>query len=144
MGELLGIPEWLAATGFVVASLAIWLAVGSVMRRRAHRRVAARRLNPTEAEFLAMMAQDCSPEAARFLWQQALFYVEPRLTPHPDDLLLDDLCIDDGDVTMDWPRDWAQQQRLSESDLPDWPKDWPLTVRNFARWLDLARPSAAG
>lgn len=51
--------------------------------------------NPTEAGFLAMMAKDCSPEAARFMWQQTLFYVEPRLTPHPDDLLLDDLCVDD-------------------------------------------------
>lgn len=25
MGELLGIPEWLAATGFVVISLALWI-----------------------------------------------------------------------------------------------------------------------
>ncbi|MCZ8368759.1 MAG: hypothetical protein O9293_02130 [Porphyrobacter sp.] len=144
MGELLGIPESLAMAGFVVAGLAIWIALGFVMQRRAHGRLAARRPNPTEAEFLAMMAQDCSPEAARFLWQQALVYVEPRLTPHPDDLLLDDLCIDDGDFTLDWPQVWAERQGLSESDLSDWPKDWPLTVRNFARWLDLARPSAAG
>lgn len=143
MGELLGIPEWLALTSFVVAVLVVCLAMGFVMVRRAHRRVAARRPNPTEAEFFAMMAQDCSPKAARFMWEQALFCVEPRLTPHPDDLLLNDLCIDDGDVTMDWPQVWAEQQGLAESDLPDWPKDWPLTVRNFARWLDLARSSAA-
>ncbi len=138
MGEMLGIPEWLAATGFVVVALAVWLTLGFVTEGRVHRRVAARRPNPPEAEFLAMMAQDCSPEAARFMWQQALFYVEPRLTPHPDDLLIDDLCIDDGDVTMDWPQIWAEQQGLSENDLPDWPKAWPLTVRNYARWLDLA------
>lgn len=90
-----------------------------------------------------MMAQDCSPEAARFVWAQTLPYITPRLMPHPDDLLIDDLCIDNGDFTIDWPRDWAERQRLSESDLPDWPKDWPLTVRNFARWLDLAPASAA-
>lgn len=42
-----------------------------------------------------MMAKDCSPEAARFMWQQPLFYVEPRLTPRPNDMLIDDLCIDD-------------------------------------------------
>ena len=144
MGELLGIPEWLAATGFVVSGLAILVGIGWLNVSRARARVAARRPNPTEAEFLAMMAQDCSTEAARFMWQQTLFYIEPRLTPHPDDLLLDDLSIDDGDVTMDWPQVWAEQQALAESDLPDWPKDWPLTVRNFARWLDLARPSAAG
>lgn len=144
MGELLGVPEWLAVTAFVTGGLTIWLALGFVMIRRAHRRVAARRPNPTKAEFLAMMAQDCSPEAARFMWQQALPYVTPRLMPHPDDLLIVDLCIDDDDIDMDWPRDWAKQQGIPESDLPHWPKEWPLTVRNFARWLDLARPSAAG
>lgn len=137
MGELLSIPEWLAVTGFVVACLLLWIGLGFILIRNAHARLAARRTNPTEAEFLAMMAQDCSPEAARFVWQKTLFYVAPRLTPHPDDLLLDDLCIDDGDVTMEWSEVWAKQQGLPESDLPDWPKDWPLTVRNFARWLDL-------
>ncbi|HSF11594.1 MAG TPA: hypothetical protein VLA50_01360 [Erythrobacter sp.] len=142
MGELFGVPEWLAVTGFVVAGLVLWLGIGASVVRRAHAQVATRRRNPTEAEFLAMMAPDCSPEAARFIWEQALSYVEPRLTPHPDDLLLDDLCIDDGDVTMEWPEVWAEQQGRSESDLPDWPKDWPLTVRNFARWLDLGRTSA--
>jgi len=80
-----------------------------------------------------MMAQDCSPEAAYFMWQQALFYVAPRLTPHPDDMLLGDSCIDDGDVTMDWPRVWTEQHGLAEGDLPDWPKGWPMTVRNYAR-----------
>lgn len=144
MGKLLGVPEWLAMTGFVLAALAILLGLGFAMLRRDHARVAARRPNPTEAEFLAMMAQDCSPEAARFVWEQAIFYVKPRLTPHPDDLLFDDLRIDDDDIGIDWSRDWAEQQGLSESDLPDWPESWPLTVRNFARWLDLARPNAAG
>jgi hypothetical protein len=142
VGDLFGVPEWVAVTGFVIAGLALCLGIGANVIRRAHTRVAARRLNPTEAEFLAMMAPDCSPEAARFLWQQALPYVEPHLTPHPDDLLLDDLCIDDGDVTMDWPQVWTDLQGISERDLPDWPKNWPLTVRNFARWLDLGRTSA--
>ncbi|WP_285712307.1 hypothetical protein [Erythrobacter oryzae] len=140
MGELFGVPEWAAATGFVVVGLAIWLGAGFVMRRRAHFRVAKRRRNPTEVEFLAVMAQDCSPEAARFVWGQALPYVEPRLTPHPDDLLIDDLCIDGDDIDMDWPQVWADQLGIPERDLPDWPKDWPLTARNFARWCDLARP----
>ncbi len=144
MGELLGIPEWLAAAGFVVCALTIWLGLGFAMRSRAHARLAARRPNPTEAEFLAMMAPDCSPEAARFVWSQALPYVTPRLKPHPDDHLREDLCIDDDDIDMGWTRDWADQLGISERDLPDWPKEWPLTVRNFARWCDLARPNAAG
>jgi hypothetical protein len=143
MGELLGIPEWLAVTGLVVAALAIALAYGFFSIRRAHARVSARRPNLTEMEFLALMARDCSPDAARFVWAQALPYVEPRLTPHPDDPLLDDLCIDDDDIDMDWPRAWAEGLGIAESDLPDWPKDWPLTVRNFAHWCDLGRASAA-
>lgn len=144
MGELLGVPEWVAGTGFVVAALAIWLGAGSIMLRRAHARVAARRPNPTEAEFLAMMAQDCSSEAARFVLGQVLPYVTPRLTPHPDDLLIADLCIDDDDIDMFWAHDWVKRQGLAENDLPDWPTDWPLTVRNFARWCDLARSNAGG
>ena len=44
--------------------------------------------------------------------------------------------IDDDDVGMDWVRDWTERSGILESDLPDWPKDWPLTVRNYARWLD--------
>lgn len=143
MGKLLGIPEWLAMTGFVFGFSAILFGIGWLNVRRAHTRVAARRPNPTEAEFLLMMTQDCSPEAARFLWEQALPYIEPRLTPHPDDLLLDDLCIDDDDVEMFWSRDWVEQQGFSPPELHEWPEGWPLTVRNFARWLDLARPSAA-
>ena len=116
-------PEWVAVTLFVVAGLTIWLGFGFWMLRRAHRRVASRRANPTETEFLAMMAPDCSPEAARFVWAQALPYVEPRLTPHPYDQLVRDLCIDDDDVGMDWVRDWTERSGILESDLPDWPKD---------------------
>ena len=141
MGALLGVPERVAVTGFVVAILAVWFALGFVVHRRAMRRLAARRPNPTEDEFLAMMAQDCSPEAARFVWSQALPYVMPRVTPHPDDLLLDQLCIDGDDIDVDWRGTWAGQLGLKERDLPDWPEDWRLTVRNFARWCDLSRPS---
>lgn len=144
MGELLGLPEWVAKTGFVIAFVAIVFGMAGLSIRKAHARVAARRPNPTEAEFLVMMAQDCSPEAARFVWAQALFYVEPRLTPHPDDLLRDDLCIDDDDIDMDWRREWAERLAIPEGDLPEWPNDWPLTVRNFARWCDLARSNVAG
>lgn len=143
-GAFLGIPEWLVAAGFVVAGLTLWIALGFLVVRRVHRRVAARRPNPTEAEFLALMAQDCSPEAAHFVWAQALPYATPRLTPHPDDHLRDDLCIDEGDIEMDWISDWTDQLGIPEHNLPEWPEDWPLTVRNFARWLDLVRLSAGG
>lgn len=143
MGELLGVPEWVAATVFVVGGVTIWLGLGVWFNRRALARVAARRANPTEAEFFATMAQDCSPEAARFMWEQTRPYVEPRLTPHPDDRLIADLRIDGDDIDMDWRRDWAERSGVAESALPDWPQEWPLTVRNFARWCDLARPPSA-
>ncbi len=145
MGELLGVPEWVAATAFVVAALALWLGMGTVLHRRAMACTAARRSNPSEEEFLTLLAPACSPEAAQFVWQQALPYIAPRLTPHPDDHLGDDLCIDEGDIEMDWVSDWADQLGIPERDLPEWQQDWPLTVRNFARWCDLdARPLPLG
>lgn len=138
MGELLDIPEWMAVTLFVILGLSIWLGAGYWLIRRAHQRVAARRPNPTRQEFLAMMREDCSVEVAEFLWAQTLSYVEPRLTPHADDLLFADLKIDDDDVSLDWTREWAERQGFDESDYPDWPEEWPVTVRNFGRWLDMA------
>jgi len=86
---------------------------------------------------MRMMAADCSPEAAEFLWETTLFYTKPRLTPHPDDDLVRDLPIDDGDWSMDWPREFAERQGFHDSNLPDWPKDWPVTIRNFGRWLSI-------
>ena len=85
-----------------------------------------------------MMGVDCSPDVSQFLWDQTLFYVEPRLTPHPNDHLFEDLKIDDDDVAMDWTREWADRQGFHESNYPDWPENWPTTVRNFGKWLDMA------
>lgn len=137
MGEVFGLPEWLSLAAFGAIGLAIWTAAGNWFLHRAHARVAARRDNPAQAEFLAMMSDDCSPEGAQFMWDQTLPYVRPILTPHPDDHLIDDLRIDDDDLDFDWPRDWAERFGLRESDIPDWPEGWELTIRNFGRWLDL-------
>jgi hypothetical protein len=68
MGELLGIPEWLAMTSFVLAGLAIWLAFGFVMHRRGMRRLAAKRPNPTRREFLEMMLESVENDTAEWLW----------------------------------------------------------------------------
>ena len=136
MWEQLGIPEWLAVTLGVGSALAISLVYGYWSLRRAHERVAARRTSPDKMQFLALMETECSPEAALFLWEKPLFYIEPRLSPHPDDDLLLDLKIDDDDIAIDWPRDWARQRGFHESNLPDWPKEWPTTIRNFGRWLN--------
>lgn len=46
MGKLLGLPEWVAATGFVVCGLAVWLGAGFIILPRAHARLAARCPSP--------------------------------------------------------------------------------------------------
>lgn len=81
------------------------------------------------------MGTDVREDVARFLWETVLPYVEPQLTPHPDDNLGKDLCIDDDDWGMDWPLEFARRQGFHESNLPDWPKEWPATIRNYGRWL---------
>ena len=137
MGELVGLPEWLAELLFVAAFLVIIFGYAGFKTRRTWKRTAARRPNPTEAEFFALMQPDVSGEATRFLWDTMAFYTTPELTPHPDDELGEDLCINDDDWSMDWPVEWAKQQGFHESNLPEWPEGWRPTVRNYGRWLSM-------
>ncbi len=144
MGELVGIPEWLAATLFVLLFICV---VGVVAWRNSSRQVnstLARRANPDQEEFLALMSPHVSTEASEFLWHAALPYLEGKpwnLTPHPDDSLVDDLPIADEDWSMEWPLEWAAERGFHESNRPDWPDDWPPTIRNYGRWLDLGPES---
>lgn len=140
MIALAALPDWLLATLVVGAFLGILFGVAWRNTKRQIRETLARRSNPTETEFMGLMSGDVSEEAARFLWQTTLPYLEfhkPPLTPHPDDDLVKDLPIDDDDISMDWPREWAEQQGFHESNLPDWPKEWSVTLRNYGRWLDM-------
>lgn len=68
MGELLGIPEWLAKTLFVTAFLVIVLGSAGIALTRARRRLAAKRPNPTHEEFVALMRTDVSLDTTQFLW----------------------------------------------------------------------------
>ena len=138
MGELIGLPEWLAVTLFVLVWLGGWLGLGFVLHRRGRQRLAAKRPGPTREEFIALLANDADADIAAWLWDQALPYYDP-LTPHPDDHLLDDAMIDDDDIAMDWCRDFTEVMVLDEKSFPEWPDGWTLTVRNYARWLQLAR-----
>ena len=115
-----------------------WLGFGFFSHRRGRKRLAAKRPNPTEAEFVAMLADQVDPAIAEWLWRQALSYYDP-LTPHPDDHLLDDAMIDEGDIEQYWWEDFARVSGLDAKTWPDWPHDWAFTVRNFARWLQLAQ-----
>ncbi|AKM08964.1 hypothetical protein AB433_01615 [Croceicoccus naphthovorans] len=119
----------------VVGGLGLLFAIAARNTRRQINTTFARRKNLEQSEFLALMYNDCAPEAAEFLWETTKFYLAPRLTPHPDDDLFRDLPIDDEDWSIDWPRDFARQYGFSESDLPEWPKEQPVTIRNYGRWL---------
>jgi uncharacterized protein YneF (UPF0154 family) len=141
MGELIGIPEWLFVVLWLAAGLSVWLILGFYFHRKAHRRLAEKRPNPTREEFLALMAGDVDHDIAEWMWENLAVYYTP-LAPHPDDHLLEDACIDDGDVSLDWLPAFAESQGLAWKQWPEWPKGWDLTVRNFARWLQLGRASA--
>jgi hypothetical protein len=143
MGELLGIPEWLAATPFLIVVLLVWLAWGSRSIRKAHRHLAEKRPNPTRDEFLSMMRVDVDEDVSAWLWDQLQVYYRP-LTPHPDDHLIEEARIDDDDIGTDWMRDFAKAAGLDHGKAwPDWPAEWELTVRNFARFLQLGRDQLA-
>lgn len=138
MGELLGIPEWLALAGFVLGGLAIWLTLGFVMRQRGRRRLAAKRPNLTREEFLELMADSVDENTAIWLWDKARPYYRP-LCPHPDDHLSKDAMIAEDDWAMYWHTEFADSHGFSEKAYPDWPQDWPPTIRNFGRWLDMGK-----
>lgn len=135
--ELLGIPEWLALTLWLVVFVSIVSAFAVRNTRRQIGATRARRHNPTRDEFMASMSPDVSCRTAEFLWETAIVYLEPQLAPHPDDDLVKDLPIDEDDWSMDWPRAYAEREGFHESNLPDWPKDWSVTLRNYGRWLDM-------
>jgi hypothetical protein len=136
MRDLLGMPEWLAIVVWIVIVLAAMLAYGNYSIRKAHRSLAKRRLNPTREQFIDLLAPDVDDDVAGWLWDTTCPYYRP-LTPHPEDHLIKDARIDDDDVTMDWLPAFAKSRQMNWKDWPDWPKDWELTVRNFARWLQL-------
>ena len=100
----------------------------------------ARRANPARHEFVAMLSEDVRPETAEFLWDSIADVVAPRLTPHPDDHLVDDLPIDPDEPTMDWMPEFAQRHGLNAEHWPQWPDAQENTVRNFARWLEAGLP----
>jgi hypothetical protein len=129
--------SWLVPWLWVALIGAIWIAFALRKERRLIAATARRRPNPTRDEFLSQMGPEVSAAAAEFLWAKALFYLQPKLTPHPDDDLAKDLPIDPDDFALDWPRDFAEQQGFHESNLTDWPREWPATIRNYGRWLTL-------
>ena len=139
MGGAGGMPDWLFATLFAAGLL---LVVGAFAWRNTARRIArtsARRPSPTRAEFLALMSGEISERTAQFLWDAATDTLPASLTPHPDDHLARDLPIAEEDWSIHWPKEYAAQTGLDAEELAEWPEGWEPTVRNFGKWLDMAR-----
>lgn len=133
-------PDWLIPTAFVILVMG---AVFFAARHNTRRMIAttlARRANPTRDEFVAMLSEDVSPDTAEFLWNSMVDLVAPRLTPHPDDHLVDDLPIDPDEPAMDWMPEFSRRHGLNANHWPQWPDAQEYTVRNFARWLEAGLP----
>ena len=126
----------------VSAIFCSYLAIIYLISRRKWSRMAAtllaRRPNPTEDEFVTLLAPDVEPEAAEWFWNELLVYFRPTLTPHPDDDLMSDLPID-GDEPDDWVQEYCRRNGLSLRHLGKWPESQPVTPRNFLGWLESER-----
>ncbi|MEM6856732.1 MAG: hypothetical protein AAF559_02590 [Pseudomonadota bacterium] len=140
MGKVVGLPEWVVLSSLILCVFLAMALRGWRNTKRQVSRTVAKRANPVREDFLEMMAPDVSREASEFVWEHAsdcLAFYCPDIAPHPDDHLIHDLPIDEDDWSLDWPFLWARQCDFPEKNLPDWPSGWPVTIRNFARWLDL-------
>lgn len=142
MGELVGLPEWLVQTLFVVGGLALYFGYAWRSRRESEKRLLTKRENPTREEFNAMLEPECGREIAEWFWQHLADYYAP-LTPHPDDHLIDDVLINGDDIDMDWVPQFCKHFGIGskkwEDDWPPWPDGEALTVRSFARYLASGR-----
>jgi len=136
------VPDWLIPTLGTAIIMGGVILFATRNTRRMIARTLERRPNPTEAEFVAMLSDDVRPGVAMFLWETMVPYLEPKLTPHPDDDLCDDLPIDPDEPAMDWLPEFAERHGLKAKYWPQWPGEWDGTVRNFARWLEAGLPPA--
>lgn len=126
---------------FAVACLGLYLLLWAYMawdRKRQVTALAARRHNPTQAEFMELLAGDCEADVAAFLWDKLADSWQPEATPHPDDDYLKDVPIDP-EEQGDWLDAFCTVHCLSADDWPEWPAEEATTVRNFARWLSEGR-----
>ena len=133
--------QWHVGLIFVVCFLSVLGILAWRNTKRQIRRTLARRENLSRSAFIEAMSGEVSAKASEFLLEMTkphlnCFGLEIML--HPDDDFVRDLPIAEDDWSMDWPREWAERRGFHESNFPDWPKDQPVTVRNFAKWLDSA------
>ena len=133
----MSMQEWALPALVVFSGFAFYIALALRNTRRMVAQTSARRQNPTQEQFVAMLDGEVSKETAAFLWERLTFLIGPHLTPHPDDDLANDLPIDPDEPTMDWLPEFAELHGRNHRDWPEWPQNWQGTVRNFARWLEM-------
>jgi hypothetical protein len=125
---------------FAAGCVGLFLIYSLIVSRRDKRQVAAlavRRENVGREQFITMLANDCEPDVAEFLWDELVpewAYWHAGLTPHPDDDFLKDLSIDD-EEPQDWLEHYCESRGLDWHHWTNWDRSQPTTVRNFARWL---------
>ncbi len=124
---------WWFAAGCIALYVLIWFWFGRKWKRDASA-LAARRPNPTRAEFVALLSEDAGADIAEFLWDELAPYWDPGLTPHPDDDFVNDLPID-REEPQDWLERYCGAAGYDWKHWPEWDARWPTTVRQFSRWL---------
>ena len=131
-------PEALAIFGVLIAFW-VW-ADWNYNRKQAN--VSERRTDITQSEFVTMLADDCDPETARWLWSKVVTHSKlPAI--HPNDDINDDLDIDT-DYCVEWFTEYLESRSANIDDWPVyWPIGTPLTVQNFARSLAKKPPIEA-
>lgn len=130
---------WWFAAGCIALYVLIWFWFGRKWKRDASA-LAARRPNPTRAQFVALLSEDAGTDIAEFLWDELAPYWAPDLTPHPGDDFVNDLPIDRGEP-QDWLERYCEMAGYDAKYWSEWNAHWPTTVRQFSRWL-ATRPKA--
>jgi len=105
--------------------------------------LAGRRPSPSREEFVGMLAGEVDEASAVWLWDELQVYYRPRLAPHPDDDLIEDMPIDP-DEPEDWVRDYCFRHGIKQRQMSEWPKGLSVTPRHLLRWLDAERQRLTG
>lgn len=130
--------DGLFQAGLIVS---VFAALGIILSRKWRRQescLLSKRLNLSKPEFIAALAGDADSDVAKWLRDELHVYFHPRLAPHPDDHLIDDLPIDPDEPAF-WLQRFCTAHSLSAKDFSTWPDEHPLTVRHFAAWLTMEK-----
>lgn len=128
---------WYFAGICLLAYLVLWIWVER-KRTKDFIGLAAQRPSLSEKEFVAALAPDIDPDISKWLRDKIAEYIEPALTPHPEDDIVTDLHIDD-DEAEDWFLEFCHNFGHDADLAQDWPREQAVTVRNFLHWLQDTR-----